>query len=47
MLKTLLTKSEVSVSLAENGKIAVDMVLKDKDKYDIIFMDSEMPVMVN
>ena len=33
--------------IAENGQEAVDAVLKKGDKYDVIFMDHTMPVMVS
>ena len=46
MLKTLLSKVGVSSFTAENGQVAVDMVLQDKDLFDIVFMDNQMPVMV-
>lgn len=42
----ILTKSGAKVTLAENGKAAVDMFLEsDEGYYDIILMDVMMPVM--
>ena len=46
MLKILLSKIGVSSFTAENGQVAVDMVLQDKDLFDVVFMDNQMPVMV-
>ena len=46
MLKMLLSKIGVSSFTAENGQVAVDMVLQDKDLFDVVFMDNQMPVMV-
>ena len=46
MLKTLLSKIGISALTVENGQVAVDMVLPDKDMFDIVFMDNQMPVMV-
>ena len=46
MLKTLLSKIGISAFTAENGRVALDMVLPDKDLFDIVFMDNQMPVMV-
>jgi hypothetical protein len=47
MLKTLLSKIGISAYTAENGQVAVDMILPDKDLFEIVFMDNQMPVMVN
>ncbi len=41
--KTLLRKMNCHVEIAENGRIGVDMTADNK--YDIIFMDCQMPVM--
>jgi len=46
MLKMLLGKEGVASEMAENGQIALDMVLSDVDKYSILLMDNQMPVMV-
>mmetsp|Transcript_3609 Transcript_3609/g.5120 ORF Transcript_3609/g.5120 Transcript_3609/m.5120 type:complete len:353 (+) Transcript_3609:1-1059(+) len=45
MLKMLLGKEGVASEMAENGQIALDMVLSDVDKYSILLMDNHMPVM--
>mmetsp|Transcript_30216 Transcript_30216/g.41566 ORF Transcript_30216/g.41566 Transcript_30216/m.41566 type:complete len:767 (-) Transcript_30216:185-2485(-) len=45
MLKKLLSKYGLEVALAENGRIAVDMVMQDVDRYRLIFMDNLMPIM--
>ncbi|MDR0290595.1 MAG: transporter substrate-binding domain-containing protein [Treponema sp.] len=41
----LLEDTDVSIECAENGKIAVDMYCAAPDRYDMIFMDVQMPVM--
>jgi len=41
----LLGELELIIDCAENGKEALDMIETDPDKYDIIFMDLQMPVM--
>ena len=42
----LLMAVEVSVDTAENGRVAVDMVIQSPEHYyDLIFMDMQMPVM--
>ena len=46
MLKTLLVKRAVNADIAEDGRVAVDLLLKKKKSFDIVFMDCEMPVMV-
>eukprot|EP00597_Dinobryon_sp_UTEXLB2267_P007451 CAMPEP_0170083156 /NCGR_PEP_ID=MMETSP0019_2-20121128/18559_1 /TAXON_ID=98059 /ORGANISM="Dinobryon sp., Strain UTEXLB2267" /LENGTH=484 /DNA_ID=CAMNT_0010298375 /DNA_START=719 /DNA_END=2170 /DNA_ORIENTATION=- len=45
MLKMLLRKEGVTSEVAENGQIAVDLVLSDVDKYSLLLMDNLMPVM--
>ena len=47
MLKKLLQQSKVATETAENGHLAVSMVLNDIDNFHIIFMDNQMPVMVS
>jgi CheY-like chemotaxis protein len=45
-----LSKRNVSCCSAENGQDAVSIVLSDPvgiNRFDIIFMDRHMPVMVN
>lgn len=46
MLKLLLSKVNVDADMAEDGAEAVNLVLSDPFKYDIIFMDNLMPNMV-
>ena len=41
----ILESSKIAVDCAENGKEAVDMFSENPDKYDIILMDMQMPVM--
>ena len=41
----ILENSKIAIECAENGKVAVDMFTADADKYDIILMDMQMPVM--
>ncbi|GHV90520.1 hypothetical protein AGMMS50268_10230 [Spirochaetia bacterium] len=42
---TLLESTGIAIDCAENGAIAVDMFKNDPDKYDMIFMDVQMPEM--
>mmetsp|Transcript_18943 Transcript_18943/g.26114 ORF Transcript_18943/g.26114 Transcript_18943/m.26114 type:complete len:149 (+) Transcript_18943:280-726(+) len=44
MLRMLLRKEGVLSEVAENGQIAVDLVLSDVDKYSLLLMDNQMPV---
>jgi len=46
MLKMLLIKFGIEVTSAENGQVAVDLVLQDIDEYMLVLMDNLMPVMV-
>ena len=41
----LLEETGVAIDCAENGQIAVDMFRSAPDKYNLIFMDVQMPVM--
>ena len=41
----LLEPTEINIDCAENGVEAVDMFTKAPDKYDLIFMDLQMPEM--
>ncbi len=41
----ILTKAGYSVDVAENGKIAVEMLTQNPEKYDTILMDVQMPEM--
>ena len=43
LIKVVLEKLGVSVTLAHHGKEA--LILRQKNKYDIIFMDIQMPIM--
>jgi CheY-like chemotaxis protein len=45
ILLSLLEDSGLEIDCAENGKKAVDMVEAAPDKYDLIFMDIQMPQM--
>ena len=46
MLKMLLKKLNVEADTAENGRIAVDMIMGAAEPYQIVFMDNLMPEMV-
>ena len=47
MLKALLNRNGVlKVDTVENGLEAVEATLANMQKYDMIFMDNHMPVMV-
>lgn len=41
----LLEETGVSIECAENGKIAVDLFVQSPQKYDLILMDMQMPVL--
>lgn len=41
----LLEQHGLKVTWVQNGKMAVDAVVKSPDAYDVIFMDIMMPVM--
>ncbi len=45
VLVSLLHHSEMSISIANNGQEAVDMVKEDKVKFDLVLMDINMPIM--
>ena len=45
ILISLLEGTELLIDCAENGREAVDMVAADPDKYDLVFMDMQMPEM--
>jgi len=45
ILMTLLENTGLTIECAENGQIALDMVEADPERYDIIFMDMQMPRM--
>ena len=43
LILNLLTKAGYHVSIANNGKEAVDIFSSEPDKYDVIIMDIQMP----
>jgi osomolarity two-component system sensor histidine kinase SLN1 len=50
LMKRMLTRMGCNVSTAENGKIAVDMLLgstdaSDAQEFSVVFMDNQMPIM--
>ena len=45
IILSLLEDLNVIIDCAENGQVAVDMFSQNQDKYDLIFMDIQMPVM--
>jgi len=45
ILISLLENTGLIIDSAENGEEALNMVKADTDKYDIVFMDIQMPVM--
>jgi CheY-like chemotaxis protein len=45
IVQALLEPTELEIDYAENGAEAVSMFSESPDKYDIIFMDIQMPVM--
>ncbi len=45
ILKSLLEDTNINIDVAENGEVVVDMFDKNPDKYDLIFMDVQMPIM--
>ena len=45
ILGMLLKRRGIKSDSAENGKVAVDMVTADLEKYHLIFMDNLMPQM--
>ena len=45
ILISLLDGSGLIIECAENGREALDMIKSDPDKYDIVFMDLQMPEM--
>jgi CheY-like chemotaxis protein len=40
-----MTKAGYSVDIANNGQEAVDKYVTSSDKYDIVFMDIQMPIL--
>ena len=45
ILISLLEGTELNISCAENGREAVEMIKAEPDKYDLVFMDMQMPEM--
>ena len=45
IIASLLKDTGIEIEYAKNGKEAVDMVTAAPDKYDVIFMDIQMPIM--
>jgi CheY-like chemotaxis protein len=45
ILIALLEDSGLEIDCAKNGKEALDMIAADPEKYDIVFMDIQMPAM--
>ena len=46
MMKMLLKKLNIVADTAENGRIAVDMIMGAAEPYQLVFMDNLMPEMV-
>ncbi|MGM0520073.1 MAG: ATP-binding protein, partial [Campylobacterota bacterium] len=44
VVKMMLEKTKVNVDIASNGKEGVDKFLANKDKYQVILMDLQMPI---
>jgi CheY-like chemotaxis protein/two-component sensor histidine kinase len=45
ILMALLEDTEIAIDCAENGQEALDMIEADPEKYDLVFMDVQMPKM--
>jgi CheY-like chemotaxis protein len=45
VLLSLLHHSDMSISIANNGQEAVDMIKKEKVEFDLVLMDINMPIM--
>jgi CheY-like chemotaxis protein len=45
LAEKLMTKAGYSVDIANNGQEAVDKYVTSSDKYDIVFMDIQMPIL--
>jgi len=45
IVMTLLEPTQVAIDCAENGRIATSMFIEAPDRYDMIFMDVQMPEM--
>ena len=46
MMKMLLKKLNIVADTAENGRIALDMIMGASEPYHLVFMDNLMPVLV-
>ncbi len=46
MLKLLLKKLNYEADTAENGRVAVEMILRNPEQYYLVFMDNLMPELV-
>ena len=46
ILNLLLKKKGLQTEMADNGQKAVDIILQDMDKFQLILMDNIMPIMV-
>ena len=45
VLLSLLHHSGMSISIANNGQEAVDLIKKEKEEFDLVLMDINMPIM--
>lgn len=45
VIEALLKKLGAAAKIVENGKIAIDELTENKEQYDLLLMDCEMPVM--
>ena len=45
IITNVLKQSGIELDLAENGQVALDLLLKQKKEYDMVLMDISMPVM--
>lgn len=45
IIKTLLATSGIKIDIVENGKECIEILEKNKNKYELILMDIQMPVM--
>ena len=45
LTKEILEKQGLCVDVASNGKIGVDIITNNSDKYDLVLLDLQMPVM--
>ena len=46
MMKMLLKKLNIVADTAENGRVAVDLIMAASEPYHLVFMDNLMPEMV-